>query len=92
MFKDLIRRILRRPESKKGNPVSRCPKCGKHIFYHNGHTKAKHFQECHPEYRFKVERVHRDLLKDVSRYTCLVCNKRFGNFQSLVERHRHADL
>lgn len=91
MFVALLRWILRRPKPKKGSSISLCPKCGKHIFYHNGHSKAQHFREHHPEYNFKVERVHRDLQKDISRYTCLVCNKRFGNFQTLIERHRHLD-
>ena len=64
--------------------MSVCPECGGHIFYHNGHTKATHFQEHHPEYRFTPSRVNGNLV-----YTCLVCNKTFGNFNVLVEKHRH---
>ena len=85
MFRGLLRRILRRPEPKKKSPMSVCPECGGHVFYHNGHTKATHFQEHHPESRFKVE----VLPSGHPRYLCLVCNKTFGNFGELVEKHRH---
>ena len=66
-----------------------CPECGEAV---PSYTKAKHFLKCHPQYKFKVEKPYRDNIGYDSpnlRYTCLVCNKTFGSFQTLVERHKH---
>jgi hypothetical protein len=65
---------------------SKCDACGVHL---RGNTKALHFAQCHPEYRFKVESPYE--YHGNKRYTCLVCNKTFGSFRVLVNEHKHKE-
>ena len=80
MFKDLLRRILRRPEPKKRYSPRACPVCGEHIPPKVGeNTKAQHFIIKHPEYKI----AGYPILKYV------VCGHRIRSFAELVEKHRH---
>ena len=84
MFGWLWHRLLKRRNRRKA--YRDCPACDKPISRVGGNWKTRHFQEDHPEYKFKVETTP----TRSTRYTCLICNKTFSSFKALVEKHRHA--
>jgi len=83
--------FLFRPHRKLKTDYSICPACGKKIVQPFSGAKDAHFRECHPEYKYKVEKPYEDLFghSNQRRYTCLVCNKTFPSFRVLVGKHKH---
>ena len=77
----------RRPKGRhlkvKGVYIGRkCDLCGEIV---KGGTKAKHFQEKHPEYSFRCE--HRDTSCGIT-YVCTKCNKTTGGVVGVIKHYQ----
>ena len=92
-LRNLLIRLKRRGRHRRESyKITHCPIC-KAIVHRKGYpTKADHFRQVHPEYKFKVDYPYVNSWQpNTPRYTCLVCNKTFGSFNLLIEKHHHRE-
>ena len=66
-----------------------CPLCHAEVGRHGLPTKAEHFHDKHPEYRFESKKA--GSFGQIT-YYCLVCGQTTGGFKGMIEKHRHSDV